>query len=459
MSFLSFFGKSRRNRLSRGTTATHRQPLSAEFSVEQLEQRIVPYVTTGNAWPHPELVTLSFIPDGTNTGGDISTMFQTWNARFGSTAAWQNQILKSAQVWAQQTNLNFTVVSDNGTYWGGYQQGDPNYGDIRFSGSDWGNSTLAGAVQPPPINNYDIAGDIDFNVGQAFNIGSTFDLATVAMHEVGHALGLGHSSTAAAVMFGLYNGTKTALNSDDINGIRAIYGGARSKDSYDNAASNGTFGTATNVTSLIDSTSKAALVNNLDITTTSDIDYYKFTAPSGGTGSLTVKVQSSGLSLLAPKVWVYNNGQTQLATATGTGYQGSTLTVTVNGIVAGQNYYVKVDGADATAFGTGRYAVTLNFGTGDNPAVPLPNTQTPNGDPISSGGSMALEEFHAHPRFLRSAGDDHVPGGHKSDHGGRRSDDDDSDRPARNDDRSDSSVSVTDDWDAILDAINLVLEA
>jgi hypothetical protein len=54
------------------------------------------------------------MPDGTNLGGVTSNLFSAFNARFGSAAAWQNQILKAAQVWAQQTNLNFAVVSDNG---------------------------------------------------------------------------------------------------------------------------------------------------------------------------------------------------------------------------------------------------------------------------------------------------------------------------------------------------------
>src|SRR5205807_2244991 len=54
-----------------------------------------------------------------------------------------------------------------------------------------------------------------------------------------------------------------------------------------------------------------------------------------------------------------------------------------------QVFYVKVQGADSTAMSTGAYALTLNFGTGASPTVPLPNTQTLNGNPISSGGGLA----------------------------------------------------------------------
>ena len=37
----------------------------ARLAVEQLEAREVPYNVSGGAWVHPELVTISFVPDGT----------------------------------------------------------------------------------------------------------------------------------------------------------------------------------------------------------------------------------------------------------------------------------------------------------------------------------------------------------------------------------------------------------
>ena len=33
--------------------------------LETLESRIVPYTNSGYLWPHPQLVTISFVPDGT----------------------------------------------------------------------------------------------------------------------------------------------------------------------------------------------------------------------------------------------------------------------------------------------------------------------------------------------------------------------------------------------------------
>ena len=115
------------------------------LQVEPLESRIVPYNVSGYSWPHPELITISFEPDGTNLGSSVSNLFASFNARFGSVSAWQNQILKAAQVWAQQTNINFAVVPDNGapTGSGNYQQGDPGFGDIRIGGFNFNSSALA----------------------------------------------------------------------------------------------------------------------------------------------------------------------------------------------------------------------------------------------------------------------------------------------------------------------------
>jgi hypothetical protein len=372
--------------------------------LEQLESRLVPYSVSGNAWPHPELITLSFVPDGTvvgqNGSGNItSNLFSTFNTRFGSAAAWQNVILKAAQTWAQVTNINFTVVSDNGGSIGsgGYQQGDPGFGDIRIGAYNFGNtSTLASTYLPPPVNNYSLAGDMQFNTAVTWNTnGAMYDLYTVAVHELGHALGLYHSSTITANMYSAYRGAKSALATDDVNGIESIYGGSnstRSADSYDAVASNNTLATASNITSLVDPNALTAQVAYADLASTSDVDWYAVTAPANTTGTLTVNVQSAGLSLLTPSLTVYAADQiTVLGTASVTGYQGGTATVTVTGVTPGAQYYLKVAGVDSTAFSTGRYALTLNFGNGAMPDAPIPNTQVAEGSPHTSGGGQPIK--------------------------------------------------------------------
>src|SRR6266404_8957839 len=189
-------------KLARGRISSSSVP-RARLQLEALETRLVPYSVTGNAWPNPQMITLSFVPDGTNLGGVPSNLFATFNSKFGSPATWQNQFLKAAQVWAQQTNINFSLVPDSGADIGSgnYQQGDPTFGDIRIGSFNFGSNTLAMAYMPPSANNYSVAGDIAFDSGQVFNINQTFDLFTVAAHEIGHALGLSHSTLTTAVMY------------------------------------------------------------------------------------------------------------------------------------------------------------------------------------------------------------------------------------------------------------------
>lgn len=70
--------------------------------------------------------------------------------------------------------------------------------------------------------------DINFNPSHSWATnptGNQFDIQTIFTHELGHALGLGHSSSSNAVMkpeFGPCEKLRT-ISSDDISGINAIY--------------------------------------------------------------------------------------------------------------------------------------------------------------------------------------------------------------------------------------------
>ncbi len=378
-----------------GARGRHRPSrLRSRPSLEALESRVVLYSASGNAWPSPALITLSFMPDGTNINGKASNLQATFNAKFGSTAAWENIIIKAAQTWAAQTNVNFAVVSDNGTAEGSgsNQQGDPGFGDIRIGGYNFGASTLAQAFMPPPVNNYSAAGDIQFNTGQTFNSGATYDLYTVATHEVGHALGLYHSGIASSEEYPTYNGVKGALTADDIAGIRSIYSGGqpRSADGYGNSTAGHNFAGAYNLSSLINTTSLTAVVANGNLNNPNGSDWFAFTVPQNASGTMTVQVQSRGFSLLMPELTVFDSSQRQVGVAVGVN-NGDTIAVSLIGVTPGSTYYLETSSPVTTAFATGAYGLSLNFGSGPSPSIPLPATTKANGTPLSSGGGQAVK--------------------------------------------------------------------
>jgi len=50
-----------------------------------------------------------------------------------------------------------------------------------------------------------------------------YSLQTVYLHELGHAVGLGHSEVTTAVMYAYYSGPRCALAQPDIDGVSALY--------------------------------------------------------------------------------------------------------------------------------------------------------------------------------------------------------------------------------------------
>jgi len=133
-------------------------------------------------------------------------------------------------LWNSVTALRFTRVPIAST---------PNI-IIRFAAGDHGDGSafdggggvLAHAFFPPvpPNPPEPIQGDAHFDEAEPWTVtvpppAGTFDLVTVAAHEFGHSLGLGHSTVAGSLMAPFYGGPHRFLHSDDIAGIQSIYGG------------------------------------------------------------------------------------------------------------------------------------------------------------------------------------------------------------------------------------------
>lgn len=130
-------------------------------------------------------------------------------------------------------------VADGGSAGGSSSALGGHLGDMRFALVDGGFGTnvlahafVPGSQQSPGfggIETWNFGGDVHINAEinwvDSLNPGANeFDLHTVMLHEIGHALGLLHTTEANAVMFATYSGVRRSLHADDIAGIQAIYG-------------------------------------------------------------------------------------------------------------------------------------------------------------------------------------------------------------------------------------------
>ncbi|AMV37232.1 matrixin family metalloprotease [Planctomyces sp. SH-PL62] len=369
--------------------------------LEGLESRLLLYATLNAKWNYGERITYSFVPDGTTLGGVPSTLFQTLDARYSRTT-WQEEIASAAAVWQRYANINLVQVSDAGQSIGssGWQQGDDRFGDIRFSAIPLSTGTLGAAYSPPPINGGTLAGDIVLNSSISWMIDAHYDLKTVAIHEFGHALGMSHSQIGQAVMWSYYTSIKQTLNSDDISGIRSVYD-PREYDHWNSGGrSNLMYWDAVSMDGARNPATNQITVANLQITDPGQTEWYWVTIPSNNIGRFSATVQSTNLSLLAPRVTVFDASLNSKGDKYLYGY-GGTAKVDVTNVTAGQGFFIRVAGGFGGS--TGAFALQINFSANDMPPVAPPYTKVPY--QMGTGGgisTMAQGEDHGHDHGLES---------------------------------------------------------
>ena len=81
---------------------------------------------------------------------------------------------------------------------------------------------LAHTFYPAPPNPEPLAGDMHFDDAESWKAGQDIDVFSIALHEAGHALGLGHSDTPGAVMYPYYSKV-AGLTAEDVATVRQLY--------------------------------------------------------------------------------------------------------------------------------------------------------------------------------------------------------------------------------------------
>ena len=186
-----------------------------------------PYALTGGSWAHEqEPVEQGFMLD-----------VDSFPESFGDPGDIEDAVLESMSAWNFDGDVGVVMR------YGGVDSGNGSRNDDEFSihYEDMyrlGSSTLAistywlsgGRYSECDMAFYgaNLSGDIDWSTDSQGAERREMDFSIVAIHEMGHCLGLGHSSDRQAIMFSTAKaGTGPEdrhLHEDDIEGIQYLYG-------------------------------------------------------------------------------------------------------------------------------------------------------------------------------------------------------------------------------------------
>jgi hypothetical protein len=379
-------------------------PRKTLLALERLEDRTVP-ATSAAVWPDPGHLTLSLVPDGTLIGSTPSNLSQVVASAnqtasgppAGVTAASANPaeaaILQAFQTWAVNSNINIGVVPDNGSPLSTADavEGDPRFGDIRIAAEPQVPTSLATTTPYAPGSSWSgtvvLNSTCNFSLGgQATGSAATYDLYTALLHEAGLIFNQSESTDPTSAMDEQYQGLRTGLSTTDIQNLQAVYG-PRTPDA--NAASS--FAHPVTLRSASGAPPSSLLSASGSLSTNQDVDTYAFRVDSSShPAGINIQLQAAGVSLLTSTLSVYDATTNLVATTSTLDPLNNNLSVHLNNVASGAQYYIKVTGAQANVFGIGSYNLTVNLHPeNSNPTGPqaIAGAQ-PLGTPGSSAGPL-----------------------------------------------------------------------
>ena len=342
------------------------------------------YVTMGHGWT----------PDSTGHV-NLQYAFSTLTPKIPD-AVTISDIKNALQAWTAYAPITFSQGSNpNATRTIGVLFASRDHGDgYPFDGPG---GVLAHTFYPS--SGETIAGDMHFDADENWHSGSDVDLYTVALHEAGHALGLGHTSDPGTLMYPYYRlGSKIAAG--DIAGVQSLYGtpGATSQPPATTISLNVQTPSSTNAqtTSATESLS-GTVTNNTGTTTVTWQTNHGATGSATGSSTWSIAaaplvIGSNTITLTATDSLHHTSVKTVMVTRTAPTTPDTTpptisltsptttivttnaASITVMGTAADNVQVAKVTwqntlGGTGTASGTTSWKATVQLFTGSNPLV------------------------------------------------------------------------------------------